>query len=419
MILEVLARRYFRVGDVTMVERGSGRTWRLGDGTGAPLVVEIAPGVVARVAVNPPLRFGEAYMDGSMRLLQGSVYDLLLTVGRNFQHDPAFQRKPAWRAASYAVQRRIQQWNGRAASGRHVAVHYDLKLDLYRRFLDDDLQYSCAYFERPGMGLEAAQAAKKAHIARKLALSPGARVLDIGCGWGGLGLTLAGDWGAQVQGITLSTEQLAVARARAEATGLAGRARFDLCDYRDVQGRFDRIVSVGMFEHVGRPNYRRYFDRLAELLADDGVALVHAIGRKDEPNVTNPWVARYIFPGGYIPALSEVMAAVERSGLWATDLEVLRLHYAQTIACWRARFSARREEIVALYDERLARMFEFYLALSEVSFRLGGHMIWQLQLARSVDALPLTRAYMADPQGAAAGEVAAGAAAREEMTPAE
>lgn len=419
MILEVLARRYFRVGDVTMVERGSGRRWTLGDGTGVPLVVEIAPGTVPRVAVNPPLRFGEAYMDGSMRLLQGSVYDLLSTVGRNFQHDPAFQRKPAWRAASYAVRRAIQQWNGRAASRHHVAVHYDLKLDLYRRFLDDDLQYSCAYFDRPGLSLEAAQAAKKAHVARKLALSPGLRVLDIGCGWGGLGLTLAGEWGAAVTGVTLSREQLATARARAEAAGLSARARFELCDYRDVAGRYDRIVSVGMFEHVGRPNYQRYFDRLAELLTEDGVALVHAIGRKDEPNVTNPWVAKYIFPGGYIPALSEVMAAVERSGLWVTDLEVLRLHYAQTLACWRTRFAARRAEIVALYDERLARMFEFYLALSEVSFRMGGHMVWQLQLARRVDALPLTRAYMAGPTVSPETLSAAAPTRRAELSPAE
>ena len=224
MILEVLAQRYFRVGDLTVIERG-GRTVRLGDGTGPELAVEIAPGTVGRIAVNPPLRFGEAYMDGSMRLVRGDVYQLLYTVGRNFQHDPSFQRKPPWRQALYAVQRRIRQWNGRASSRHHVAVHYDLSLELYRKFLDADLQYSCAYFARPDLTLEQAQAAKKAHILRKLALSPGQRVLDIGCGWGGLGLTLA-QAGAQVTGITLSTEQLATARARAQAAGLADRARF-------------------------------------------------------------------------------------------------------------------------------------------------------------------------------------------------
>ena len=418
MILEVLAQRYFRVGDLTVIERG-GRTVRLGDGTGPELAVEIAPGTVGRIAVNPPLRFGEAYMDGSMRLVRGDVYQLLYTVGRNFQHDPSFQRKPPWRQALYAVQRRIRQWNGRASSRHHVAVHYDLSLELYRKFLDADLQYSCAYFERPDLTLEQAQVAKKAHLLRKLALSPGQRVLDIGCGWGGLGLTLA-QAGAQVTGVTLSTEQLATARARAQAAGLADRARFELIDYRDVQGRFDRIVSVGMFEHVGRPNYQRYFDRMAELLADDGVAVVHAIGRKDEPNVTNPWVAKYIFPGGYIPALSEVLPAVERAGLWAADIEVLRLHYAETVAHWRSRFAEHRPEIVALYDERLARMFEFYLALSEVSFRLGGHMVWQLQLAKQVDALPITRDYLYAPAGQAAGAQAAEAAPRaSSLSPAE
>ena len=422
MILERLARRYMRVGNLQVTHNG--RTRPFGDGTGPEVAVELARGAEARIALNPELRFGEAYMDGSLRILRGDIYDFLAVVGRNLEFMPDRQRQAAWRRALYAAQRGVQQWNGRRASRHHVAVHYDLSLELYRRFLDADLQYSCAYFERPGMGLEAAQAAKKAHIARKLDLSPGQRVLDIGCGWGGLALSLAQDWGVEVAGITLSTEQLATARARAQAAGLAERVGFALTDYRDVAGRFDRIVSVGMFEHVGRPNYQRYFDRVAELLADDGVAVVHSIGRMSEPSVTNPWIAKYIFPGGYIPALSEVLPAVERAGLWATDVEVLRLHYAQTLSHWRARFAARRAEVVALYDERLARMFEFYLALSEVSFRWGGHMVFQLQLAHRVDALPTTRGYMADPPAPSAATSQAAAAAadparRAELSPAE
>ncbi|MBE7217276.1 MAG: class I SAM-dependent methyltransferase [Caulobacteraceae bacterium] len=399
MILERLGRRWIRVGDLTVIE--GGRSVRFGNGDGPQLVVELSPGAAARIATHPELRLGEAYMDGSLRMVRGSVYDFLDLVGRNLPYDRNHQRVPAWRRAWFAALRQLQQLNDRAASRHHVAVHYDLSLDLYRRFLDSDLQYSCAYFERPGMTLEEAQAAKKAHIARKLLIRPGDRVLDIGCGWGGLGLTLAQDWGAQVQGVTLSTEQLATARTRAEAAGLSGRARFDMIDYRDVPGPFDRIVSVGMFEHVGRPNFQAYFDRVAELLTDDGVALIHAIGRKDEPSVTNPWINKYIFPGGYIPALSEVLPAIERAGLWVTDLEVLRLHYAETVRCWRDRFAARRAEIVDLYDERLARMFEFYLAVSEISFRWGGHMVFQVQLTKRVDAAPLTRNYMADPPQAA------------------
>ena len=396
MILERLARRYLRVGNLWVTE--GGRTRRFGDGTGPEVVIALAPGAVMSIALNPELRFGEAYMDGSLRILRGDIYDFLSVVGRNLEFMPDRMRQAPWRRALYAAQRGLQQWNGRRASRHHVAVHYDLSLELYRRFLDADLQYSCAYFARPGMTLEQAQAAKKDHIARKLDLAPGQRVLDIGCGWGGLALSLAQDWGVEVAGITLSCEQLATARARATAAGLAGRVGFELTDYRDVQGRFDRIVSVGMFEHVGQPNYQRYFDRVAELLCDDGVALIHSIGRMSEPSTTNPWIAKYIFPGGYIPALSEVLPAVERAGLWTTDVEVLRLHYAQTLEHWRARLSVHRAEIVDLYDERLARMFEFYLALSEVSFRWGGHMVFQLQLAHRSEALPLTRGYMAEPE---------------------
>jgi cyclopropane-fatty-acyl-phospholipid synthase len=295
----------------------------------------------------------------------------------------------------------VAEHNARQASRRNVSHHYDLSLDLYRAFLDKDLQYSCAYFEHDGMSLEDAQAAKKRHIIAKLGLTEGQRVLDIGCGWGGMALSLAAA-GANVDGITLSSEQLTTARARADASGLAARAHFSLTDYRDVTGRYDRIVSVGMFEHVGRPNYQAFFDTIAARLADDGVALVHSIGRRGPPSTTDKFTAKYIFPGGYIPSLSEVLPAIERSGLWITDMEILRLHYARTLQCWLERFEARRAEMAALYDERFCRMWEFYLAGAEMGFRYGSHMNFQLQLTKQVGALPLTRDYMAEAEGALA-----------------
>lgn len=342
-----------------------------------------------RLAINPGMALGETWMDGALTLERGTLWELLDLIGRNLALRPA--RRPP---ALIRLIRRIDQANGRAAARRHVAHHYDLSLDLYRRFLDEDLQYSCAFFEHPGMTLEAAQAAKKRRLAAKLLLEPGQRVLDIGCGWGGLALTLAEDSGAHVTGVTLSTEQLAVARSRAETRGLADRTEFRLQDYRDVEGPFDRIVSVGMFEHVGPPNYQAYFDQVARLLTDDGVAVIHSIGQNHSSGQNQPWVGKYIFPGGYIPALSEVLPAVERAGLWVTDIEILRLHYAETVKAWRARFEARRDEIAELYDDRFCRMWEFYLGVSEIAFRHRGCMVFQLQLAKQVDTVPLARDYM-------------------------
>jgi cyclopropane-fatty-acyl-phospholipid synthase len=351
-----------------------------------------------RLAVYPSMALGEAYMDGGLVMEEGSIHDLVDLIGRNAQYRP-LKRTNA--LARWWLDRRLQA-NARAAAKRNVAHHYDLSVDFYRRFLDPDLQYSCAYFERPDMSLEAAQAAKKRRLANKLLLSRGQKVLDIGCGWGGLGLSLARAADVEVDGITLSAEQLATARWRAEGSGLNGRARFSLTDYRDVEGPYDRIISVGMFEHVGRPNFQTYFDQVARLLKDDGVAVIHAIGRADGPAFTQPWVAKYIFPGGYIPSLSEVLPCVERAGLMVTDLEILRLHYAETLRCWRERFAARRGEIERMYDARFCRMWEFYLSISELAFRYRGHMVWQLQLAKRVDAVPITRGYMASPVAALA-----------------
>ncbi len=396
MLLSVLLARLFRHGDFTLID-ANGKAHRFA----GPKIPGIPPVTVRlhdrslhrRLAINPRLVAGEAYMDGTLTVEQGTLRDFLELATRNIEkYDEAHPRRaPIWRLA-----RLFQQYNpvGRAQS--NVAHHYDLSDGLYDRFLDPDRQYSCAYFARPDMTLEEAQEAKKRHIAAKLLLEPGQRVLDIGSGWGGLALSLARYADVDVLGITLSKEQLAVARSRAEKAGLADRVKFELVDFRRVQGRFDRIVSVGMFEHVGIGHYRQFFSRIRDMLAPRGVALVHAIGRMDGPGTTNAWVHKYIFPGGYCPALSEVLPAVERARLWTTDVEILRLHYARTLTEWHKRFQARRDEIRRLYDERFCRMWEFYLLGAEMAFRNQSQMVFQIQMAADQTAVPLTRDYMFD-----------------------
>ncbi len=344
-----------------------------------------------KLALNPELALGEAVMDGRVVVEQGSLYDLLdaLVVAVHKA------RPKGWGKTLEGLRtaiRRFHQHNTPALARRNVAHHYDLKSDFFRLFLDPDMQYSCAYFAEPGMTLAEAQLAKKRHVMGKLDLRPGQRVLDIGCGWGGMALSIAGEAGASVTGITLSDEQLAIARQRGRDSGLP--VQFRLQDYRHLTERFDRIVSVGMFEHVGVGYYRDYFGKIRELLAEDGVALVHTIGRATPPGATNPFIAKYIFPGGYIPAMSEMAAAIEKEGLIVTDVEVLRLHYAETLKAWRENFLARRDEAVAMYDERFARMWEFYLAASEASFRHDDLVVFQFQLARRLDGLPITRGYI-------------------------
>ena len=388
-MLDRLLRRLIRTGALA-VALPSGETLRAGDGAGDEVRIRLRDNRTAwRIALYPGLALGEAWMDGDLTLERGTLWDLLDLAGRNLSLRP-----PPRRGALARLWRRVRQANGRVAARRHVAHHYDLSLDLYRRFLDADLQYSCAFFERPDMTLDEAQAAKKRRLAAKLLLQPGMSVLDIGSGWGGLGLTLAEEAGARVTGITLSDEQLAVARERARDRGLAERVEFRKQDYRDVEGSFDRVVSVGMFEHVGAPNYQAFFDALARLLKEDGVAVLHAIGQNHVSVSNQPWMEKYIFPGGYTAALSEVLPAIERAGLWVTDIEILRLHYAETLKAWRERFLANRAEIAALYDERFCRMWEFYLCVSEVAFRHRGCMVFQIQLTKRVDAAPLTRDYM-------------------------
>jgi cyclopropane-fatty-acyl-phospholipid synthase len=391
-LLAGVLRRLLRTGSLKVI-LPSGDAIAVGDDPASAVTVRIRDArTLRRLALNPDLALGEAYMDGGLTLERGTLWDFLDLIGRNLEIQGV---RPA--GTLDKLRDRISQANGRRAARRHAAHHYDLSMDLYRRFLDDDLQYSCAYFERPDMSLEQAQAAKKQHIAAKLLLEPGQRLLDIGCGWGGLTLALAEAAGVRATGITLSQEQLTVARARARERRLADRVEFRLEDYRDVKGTFERIVSVGMFEHVGKPNYQTYFDTIARLLADDGVALIHAIGHVQATGGPPAWIEKYIFPGGYIAALSEVLPAIERAGLWVTDIEILRLHYAATLSAWRARFASHRREIVARYDERFCRMWEFYLAVSELAFRYLGCMVFQIQVAKRVDAAPITRDYMHEP----------------------
>ncbi len=396
-----LYRGILDFGLKTLVHRGTlYLTWpdgtrnAYGEGDGFTAGLKINDTATLRhLALQPGLALGEAYMDGGITVTNGTIHDVLSVVMDNFRtgNMPILR----WQDRLRRRLRPLLQANNARRAKQNVAHHYDLNGRLYSLFLDRDRQYSCAYFPRGDETLEEAQAAKKRHIAAKLKLDrPGLTVLDIGCGWGGMALTLARDYGAHVTGITLSEEQLAAARARAEEAGLTDRVSFALMDYRAMDRQFDRIVSVGMFEHVGIPNYATYFATLKRCLAPDGVALVHTIGRLEGPGATNPWITKYIFPGGYIPALSEVMVPLERAGLVTTDIEILRLHYAKTIAHWRRRFAANQDAITTIYDERFCRMFEFYLSGSELAFRLADHVNFQIQLTRDQEALPLARDYM-------------------------
>ncbi len=392
-MLKQLLNAVVRQGTLIVIMPGGPR---MSFGSGTP---EIAMRLhdrraVLELALDPELKLGELYMDQRLTVENGDIADLLdLLMGNLALTGPSGALR--WAKRVRQLLRSFAQHNHAAKARRNVAHHYDLSGRLYDLFLDRDRQYSCAYFSAPGESLDDAQIGKKRHIAAKLFLDrPGLSVLDIGSGWGGLALDLARDSGAKVLGVTLSEEQIALARQRAQRAGLAERCRFELVDYRSLAGTFDRIVSVGMFEHVGVPYYPAFFAKVRDLLDDDGVMLLHSIGRSDGPGVTNPWTAKYIFPGGYTPALSEVLPVIERSGLIVTDVEVLRLHYAETLKEWRRRFKAHWKEVAELYDERFCRMWEFYLAGAEMGFRRDGLVVFQIQLAKRVETLPLTRDYM-------------------------
>ncbi len=392
LLLRGLLRSIIRTGTLRLVGP-DGRVHRIG--SGGPFVgMRILDGVVIpRLLTNPDLALGEAYMDGAIAIEDGDIYDFLDLCFRNL----------GWRGGHWITRlravwrhlgRRIAQHNPIPVARANVAHHYDLSDTLYELFLDSDRQYSCAYFHSPGDTLERAQEQKKRHLAAKLLLREGQHILDIGSRWGGLALYLACVADVDVTGVTLSTEQHRYSQRRVSNLGVNDRVRFLLKDYRQEDGQYDRIVSVGMFEHVGVGHYGEFFKKVRNLLKDDGVALIHTIGRADGPGAANPWINKYIFPGGYVPALSEILPAIEQAGLYVTDVEVLRLHYAETLKAWRHRFTANRKQIAELYDDRFCRMWEFYLAGCEAGFRHGGLVNFQIQLAKTIDAVPLTRDYI-------------------------
>jgi cyclopropane-fatty-acyl-phospholipid synthase len=375
----------------------NGETVTAGDGTGEAIAIRFTDARAPwAFLIDAELQLGELFMDGRLVMDAGTIHDFLHLVLSEARGQPAPWFERALDTARFVI-RHLTTWNTRARSRSNVARHYDLGDALYELLLDDDWQYSCAYFETSDQSLEQAQLAKKRHITAKLLVEPHHRVLDIGCGWGGLCLYLSEIAGVrEAFGVTLSEEQFAAAGKRAAIQGAQGRARFALQDYRDVTGVFNRIVSVGMFEHIGPRFFGAFFETCHRLMSEDGVMLLHTIGCSDGPNHPNPWLNRHIFPGGYLPALSEILPGVEKAGLIVTDVEVLRLHYASTLKAWRERFMARRAEALALYDERFCRMWEFYLAMSQAAFECQDVVVFQLQIARRQDAVPLTRDYIGE-----------------------
>lgn len=384
---------FFKVGELT-VHYPDGGVCHYGDGATPQVVVHLKDRNIMRDALlNVDLAIGNGFTNGTFVIENEDLDAFFALVLKN--------RISADGSNLFSVLRRLRYHRDRfmlrnpiGRAQENVAHHYDLSGQLYDLFLDEDRQYSCAYFERPDMSLEEAQIAKKHHVARKLCLSPGQRVLDIGCGWGGLAITLAKDHGVLVTGVTLSKEQHALANKRVAKAGLSDRVEIKLLDYRLIEDQFDRVVSVGMFEHVGPLNYGEYFNKVDKLLADDGVALIHTIGWGDTPTNTSAWIRQNIFPGGHIPSLSEFLKAIEGSELRISDLEVLRLHYAETLLHWHDRFMKNRDKAAQIYDESFVRMWRYYLKASEMTFRHSWQVVFQLQLSKNIDIIPITRTYL-------------------------
>ncbi len=396
MLFTSLMKYAVREGAIRVID-GRGRTHEFGDGSAPACTIRLKKASLDyTLPINPGLSVPEAYMEGDLAIEDGTLFDFIELAARNYANVEDFPLANALRLIGIGS-RKLKQYNPVGIAQKNVAHHYDLSDELYDLFLDRDRQYSCAYFTSPDNDIETAQANKKRHLAAKLLLDRGPlNVLDIGSGWGGLGMYIAGVSDADVTGVTLSVEQHKVSNERARMAGLDGRVRFHLQDYRELPGRFDRIVSVGMFEHVGKKNYREFFEKLKGLLTDDGVAVIHSIGRLDDPKPINPFIRKYIFPGADVPALSEILPIVEKTGLICTDIEILRLHYAETLRLWREAFEARRKEVAAIYDERFCRMWELYLIICEMGFRYENLMVFQIQLSRQLEAVPLTRDYMFD-----------------------
>ena len=366
-----------------------------GDGGSPNVAVRITdPSLDWKIFLNPELRAAEAYMDGGLVIERGEIHDFISVFFVNKKHFDLTPSQIFWRGLARKF-RRLMQHNSIARARTNAAHHYDVGNAFYRLWLDEDMQYSCGYWADGVETLEDAQTAKKRHIAAKLALEPGQRVLDIGCGWGGMALYLASVADVHVTGVTLAEEQLAVAKRRAEILGLSDRVDFRLQDYREVTETFDRVVSVGMLEHVGAHLLTEYFLNVRNRLAPNGVALIHSISTKAPPGVTGPFIRKYIFPGGYAPSLSETFDAIEKSGLWPLDNEIWRVHYATTLAEWRRRFAEIRPQAVGMYDEKFARMWELYLSACECAFSYGASLVFQIQLGRERDGVPLTRDYLA------------------------
>lgn len=396
--LRLFLYRFVRRGHLSVIDH-TGRLHEFGTrGTGPCATIRLhTAALYRRLSFHPTLQIGRAYVDGTLTIEDGELSDFLNLLLIN-EHLSSNTRQGELKRRFEELIRLGAVVNMPGRARRNVHHHYDHDADFYRCFLDEDLQYSCAYFASETVSLEEAQDAKKRHIAAKLDLHPGHRVLDIGCGFGGMALYLARNYGVHVTGITLSTEQHKTARERAIKQGLGRLVDFRLEDYRHTRGPFDRIVSVGMFEHVGRPHYRQFFSRIGELLSEDGLAVVHTIGRQTPPSPINAWIRENIFPGAYLPTLSQLSPALEKQDYWLCDFENLRLHYALTLAEWNRRFQRNRDRVRRIdpvrHDERFCRMWEFYLQACEAGFRHGGLTVFQLQLTKKIDALPITRDYM-------------------------
>ncbi|MFY8194415.1 cyclopropane-fatty-acyl-phospholipid synthase family protein [Novosphingobium sp. B1] len=400
-LLDKMLSRLIRKGQLIVIDH-DGREYSYGETSAHPLKIRFTDkGAAMHVARDPRVGAGEAYMDGRMLIEPPhDVRDFVLFVMGNAKSSGGIDSKGPLRKVAEKVFSRLDQINERARASKNVVHHYDLTRQFYELFLDEDRQYTMAYFRDPENSLERAQVDKKALIASKLRLVPGQsaglRVLDIGCGWGGLALYLNRHFGCEVLGVSLAPDQIRFAQERAEEAGVSDKVKFQLIDYRDVEGQFDRITSVGMIEHVGAPNFGEYFAKTNALLDSDGIMLTHTIGRTGPPGGTDKWTRKYIFPGGYIPAMSELVSALETTGWEIGDIEILRYHYAYTLAEWYRRATLHREEITALYDERLFRMWQFYLAGAEQSFQHGSMVNFHIQSVKNRAVLPMTRNYMQD-----------------------